>query len=76
MDCPPLPEASDRGFDVLVHAKEVRRIIFVLELNEAIVVRAIGRFGALVAFVTEIVYVHRVGCERAHRVPETAGPLK
>src|SRR6266849_3172080 len=69
-------QGSHRRPDVLVHAEKVGRVIFLLERDQAIIVRTIGGLGAFRTFVTEIVYVDGAGRERAHRAPKTVGPFE
>src|SRR5262249_22192414 len=61
--------------DVLVHSKEIVWIIFVFDLDESLVVVAIGGFHAFFAFVAhQKVYVRSPGRVRMQRVVITFGP--
>src|SRR4030095_9042798 len=66
--------SRDTRADVLIHPKEIRGIVLVLEGDKAFVLRPIGSAYSLLALVTEIVHIDRIGEERVHGVPETSGP--
>src|SRR5439155_4731969 len=68
---------SGGGPDVLVHAEQVGRIVFLLERGEAIVVVAIGRLYAGVAFVVHHeVDVAAARIEAMQRLPIGFGPAR
>src|SRR5690606_22227400 len=48
---------SNNWFDVLVQAKEIRRIVLVLQPDQALEIHSVGSFHAVVAFVHQEVYV-------------------
>ncbi len=53
----------DRGFDVVIHAEKVRRIVFVFQGDEAIVIAAVSLSRDGVALVGDVVTVSSGGFE-------------
>ncbi len=65
----------DRRFDVVVHAEEVRRVVLVLQSDEAVVIRTIGFTGVRISFVLQVIDIDACDHERSHGVPEVARPF-
>lgn len=64
------PTSIPGRLDVLVHAKKIRRVVFRLQGDEALVLRRrVGFADPVFPLVSEIVHVDGVGQKRLHRVP-------
>src|SRR4030095_12719550 len=65
-----------RGWiDVLVRTEQVVRVVGSLDGGQARVVLPVGRLDSPLAFITQVVHVHRLLQVRLHRLEQGLGPL-
>lgn len=53
------------GFDVVVHAKEIRRIVLIFYGDQAVVIRPVGCTGERIPFVRDVIAIRAFDEKRA-----------
>src|SRR5260221_319072 len=66
---------SDLRFDVLVQAKEVLRVVLLLDSHEPVVVGTERGFDRVFSLLTQVIQEVRTARERTHRIRQTASPF-
>src|SRR6516225_759604 len=66
---------SDLWFDVLVQAKEVLRVVLLLDRHEPVVVGTERGFDRAFSLLTQVIQEVRIARERTHRIRQTASPF-
>src|SRR6516225_6711512 len=66
---------SDLWFDVLVQAKEVLRVVLLLDSHEPVVVGTERGFDRVFSLLTQVIQEVRTARERTHRIRQTASPF-